>query len=121
MIANLIVITIKFILTMKLTKDQVRQTLVSPIMHVNHTRSDIDSTKENYVFCSPGLDGRAQTGKVVIDAAGHVLKIKNVFPVGPILFLTSLKYVCPLRECDLMLGRKLFPSPRLEFNKVDKL
>ena len=85
---------------MKLTKEQVRQTLVSPIMYVDNKRSEIDSRKENYLFCSSGYEDKAYRGTVVVDASGRILKIKKVSPVGRLLFWTSLKYFSPVREVE---------------------
>jgi len=86
---------------MKLTKEQVRQTLSSPIIYINNKRSEIDSRKENFLFCSSGYEDKAYIGTIIVDSKGHMLRIKKVFPTGGLLFWTSLKYFSPVREVDL--------------------
>jgi hypothetical protein len=85
---------------MRLTREQVRQTLTSPIIYIDIQKSEIESRKENYLFCSSGYEDKAYKGTIIIDSVGHILKIKRVFPIGKLLFWTSLRWFTPLREVE---------------------
>jgi hypothetical protein len=83
---------------MRLTKEQVRKNLTPPIIYIDEKKSEIDVRKENFLFCSTGIEGKAYKGTVIVDSQGQFFKIKNVVPVGGIKFWTSIKYFSPVKE-----------------------
>ena len=83
---------------MTLTKEQIRQTLTSPIIYVDILRSEIDARKENFLFCTSGLENKAYKETIIVDSKGTSFKIKKVTPIGKTLFWTSLKYFSPVKE-----------------------
>ena len=83
---------------MTLTAEQIRQTLTSPIVYIDTKKSEIDARKENFLFCSAGLEDKVYKDTIIVDSKGTSFKIKNVSPFGKIKFWTSIKYFGPIRE-----------------------
>jgi hypothetical protein len=83
---------------MRLTKEQVRKSLIPPIIYIDEKKSEIDVRKENFLFCSAGIEDKAYKETVIVDSQGVSFKIKSVVPVGAIKFWTSIKYFSPVKE-----------------------
>jgi hypothetical protein len=83
---------------MTLTREQIRQTLTSPIIYIDTNRSEIDARKENFLFCSPQYVDTAFRGTIIIDAKGTTFKIKKVTLTGKVNTLLSIKNFCLIKE-----------------------
>lgn len=83
---------------MILTQDEIRRTLVSPILYVDPKRSEIDARTENFLFCSRGLESEAYKGTIIVDTIGNSFKIIRVKFVGKTKLWTSIKYFGPVIE-----------------------
>ena len=83
---------------MTLSAEQIRRTLTSPIIYIDTKKSEIDARRENFLFCSVGLEDKVYKDTVIVDSKGTSFKIKNVSLFGRIKFWTSIKYFGTVRE-----------------------
>lgn len=83
---------------MTLVQNQIRETLIGPLIYVDTLRNDVNSRKENFIYGSPGFQKNAFVDTIIIDSRGTYFKIKKVTPVGRIKFWLSIKYFCKIIE-----------------------